>query len=66
MKCLILLVAVLLVGCDSRQTMRDRFDGQEFIIVTDSAGNHYVIQHTVGNNYEVSPTIYSGRVGNPK
>ena len=52
---LILLLLVLLIGCDSREVMRERFGDQKVEILTDDAGKKYVVEHRFGSNYSLKP-----------
>lgn len=52
---LCLLMCFALVGCDSSAVMRKRFPTGKIRILTDEAGNKYVVQHQGGDNYSVRP-----------
>lgn len=54
MKRVLLIVALLLSGCDTRPDMQERFGGKSVVLV-DGQGREYVVSHYVGNNYTVSP-----------
>lgn len=50
-----LLMCFILVGCDSNAAMRKRFPSGKVRIMTDEAGNKYVVQHHGGDTYTVRP-----------
>jgi hypothetical protein len=45
---------VLLAGCQDK-VMRGKITQFEPVLMTDEAGNRYVIKHSVGNTYMVMP-----------
>ena len=50
---IVLVISMLISGCDSRQEMRDRFGDGKHVMMTDNQGTKYIISHHIGSTYSV-------------
>jgi len=49
-----LILIILVAGCQDAK-MRDKITRGEPVIMTDTEGNSYVVEHSTGNAYTVNP-----------